>query len=170
MKAKALLAGVATVLAIIALAEVWATVSEPNGLWAIHEITYKSAISSLPAPGGWDPTTNQVFSTPDYPRADRFYDVRGEHDEIVAFFMRTVPQLGWSYLGERASPESAGGGSPLINVLHFDNPENQCLRIEVSSPGKQAVATEDETTEIHIDLTSKGGAGVNFCEDYERAP
>lgn len=175
MKAKLFLAGAASVVVIIILATVWSTVSKPNGLWAIHEITYKATINSLPPPEGWDPKTNQVFSTPDYPRAERFYDVLGDYDEIVAFFIRTMPQLGWSYLGDHTN---SPGTVSLFQQMYFDNPENQCLRIEVRSHRDQAVEMEDKPTpvQVHIHLMSKVGgpspfaSSINFCEDYEGAP
>jgi hypothetical protein len=175
MKAKVFFTGAASVVVIIILATVWSTVSKPNGLWAIHEITYKSAINSLPPPDGWDPKTDRVFSTPDYPRAERLYDVRGGYDEIVALVMKTVPQLGWSYLGDQTN---SPGTISFFQQLYFDNTKNQCLRIEVRSQRDQAVELQDKptTVQVHIHLMSKVGgpspsaSSINFCEDYEGAP
>jgi hypothetical protein len=163
------LAAVAVLLVVTVVA-----VSTHGWLWSVDEFRYKRMINSLPAPPGWMPDTNIVHTSPDYPRAARRYEVQGEHEAVAAFFMATLPKLGWSLVGERRIRAQPGSpGYAFVSRFAFDNPRDRCLEVKIASFSEQPGMELGQRVDVELHLLDKrssvGGSITNFCRIFENS-
>lgn len=162
---------VAVVLAVIVTA-----VSTHGWLWSVDEFRYKRMINSLPDPVGFVADTNRLYSSPDYPAAARRYDVNGEHDDVVAFFMTALPKTGWKLLNEQMDvADSKPTGQMIVSWLVFDGPRDRCLEIAVRSETHWSEKEGDARVFVELNLLAKRSSWhrasrIDRCKDYESVP
>jgi len=151
-------------------------VSTHGWLWSVDEFRYKRMINSLPTPVGFVFDTNRLYSSPDYPRAERRYDVNGEHHDVVAFFTAVLPKAGWKLLNEQTDVADSKPTSQMITSwLVFDGPEDRCLEIAVRSDTKWSEERSDAKVLVELDLLAKRSSWhlasrIDRCKDYESVP
>lgn len=166
--------GLGIAVAAVLLTVIVTAVSTHGWLWSVDEFRYKRMINTLPTPPWWVSDTNVVYSSPDYPMANRMYDVQGAHGDIVKFFRTTLSEQGWNYVGgdlSRADPDApVFEGSDVyaeVTRLAFQDLKDLCLEVTVKSSLIEANTAEDELVRVELWLLEiRNGSRIDPCEDY----
>lgn len=170
MKIKSMLVAAVVIVLMVAVCRL---VTTENGIWSVNEIRYKHIINSLPTPVGFVSDTNRLYSSPDYPAAARRYEVKGNHDDVVAFFETVLPKAGWKLLNKQTDvADSKPPSRMMISRLVFDGLRDHCLEIAVRSDTKWSEEESDAKVLVELDLLAKHSSWhrasrIDRCKDYE---
>jgi hypothetical protein len=120
-------------------------------LWSFQETSFQGLLNSLPEPPKWVPETNRLSTSPYVPDGYRYYDVAGQHAQVVQFFNQGTLEPDWQLVREqnRLTPGSDNSYMKTTSLL-FSNDKRYCLEIRVGTLADRQGTQLHERVWVHI--------------------